>query len=58
MMEVREARRAQTTAYALPSESAGAGSTSDSSRDSSSSSFLIVAAPPPPSLHCRPPLAT
>ena len=42
MMEVREARRAQTSAYVLPSESAGAGSPSDSSGDSRFSSFLIV----------------
>ena len=49
MMEVREARRAQTSAYPLPpSESAGAGSPSDSSGDSRSS-FIVTGSPPPAS---------
>jgi hypothetical protein len=48
MMEVREARRAQTSAYALPPAGAGAGAgwpSSDSSGDSRSSSFFIVGRP-------------
>ena len=49
MMEVREARRAQTSAYVLPSESAGAGSPSDSSGDSRSSFFIVTGSPPPAS---------
>jgi hypothetical protein len=50
MMEVREARRAQTSAYPLPpSESAGAGSPSDSSGDSRSSFFIVTGSPPPAS---------